>query len=122
MSARPPLLPETRGQKTTRHEEERTSRNWASARTILDALILAGIIWIVTSQLDSQRQAASDRLTARVQTATIIAQIASIQYNITDVPALRDTIAHNTERLNDLTRRMDTNDAETMRRSRGHSQ
>lgn len=122
MSAMPPLLPETRGQETTRHEEERTSRNWASARTILDALILAGILWIVSSQLDSQRQAASDRLTARVQTATIIAQIASIQYNITDVPALRDTVAHNTERLNDLTRRMDANDAETLRLGRGHSQ
>ena len=71
-----------------------SERNWQSVRTILDALILAGIIWIVSSQLDSRKQAAQDRQDSRVQAATIIAQVANIQFNIADVPALRDKVMH----------------------------
>ena len=75
-------------------EEGQANRNWQSARTLLDALILAGIIWIVSSQLDSRDQQAKDRQESRVQAAMIMGQIATIQYGIADVPRLRDEVAH----------------------------
>lgn len=83
---------ETRSEEVLRHGEERTGRHWASARTIIDALILAGILAIITSQFVSHDQIAQNANESHVQFATIIAQIASMQTNIADVPALRDRV------------------------------
>lgn len=102
---------ETRSEEHARHGEERSSRNWASARTIIDALILAGIIAIISSQFVSHDQIADNANKTSVQFATIIAQIASMQNNIADVPALRDRVVRVEAIQLELLRRQAADDA-----------
>ena len=83
---------ETHSEASARHYEEHRGRTWASARTIIDALILAGIMGIISSQFISHDQIAQNANNSNVQFATIITQIANMQMNIADVPTLRDRV------------------------------
>lgn len=96
---------ETNYEQRGRHDAEQSGRNWQSVRTLLDGLILAGVIGIVWSQINSHEQINAVQQESRVQAATIIGQIANIQYNTADVPALRDRITHIETVQGDLLRR-----------------
>lgn len=102
----------------TRRSIDLNNRSWQSARTILDALILAGIIAMITAQFVSHDQIAKNATDTSVQFATIIAQVASLQSNMADVPALRDRVTALETKQADLTRRQNTDEAVRDRQNR----
>lgn len=85
------------------------------ARTIVSSLILAGVIGLVTLVVSMQSQQAKDREDVRVQSATIIAQIANIQYNTSDVPAMRANQVRMDAVQVEILRRLNADDEAFMR-------
>ncbi|MEO7067446.1 MAG: hypothetical protein ABI114_11095 [Rhodanobacter sp.] len=75
-------------------------RDSQSVRTVLQGLILLGIVTIVGVVSDG-----------RVQNAKIIEQITAIQRDISSVPALRDDVITIKAKQAELTRRQDADDA-----------
>ena len=103
--------PERRVADVDRHEAERVARNWQSVRTVLDALILAGIIGILGALFSSHDQIAKNATDTQVQFATIITQIANMQVSVAGVPELRDRVVQVKTIQDEILRRLDADEA-----------
>ena len=78
---------------------EPSQRNWQSVRTILDGLILAGVIWLATSIQDQSRAI------VRMQV-----QIETVQATLIDVSSLSTRVTKLETKQSELTRRQDADD------------
>jgi len=81
--------------------EQNSTRNWQSVRTVLEGLILLGIVWLASSIQDQ----AKATIALQTQMTNVAADIASLRGQLADVPALSRQLT-----------RVETTQAELMRR------
>lgn len=81
------------------------TKNGQSIRTVLQGLILAGIVGLVTMVIHQGRESAQADTDRRVQIATLQAQVASLQTMLAGLPDLSQRMT-----------RLEVNQTELMRR------
>lgn len=83
-------------------EPAQSPRNWQSVRTILEGLILAGVLWLA----NSTQQQATATVELRTQLQGMSDEIRSLRAQLADVPAISRDMARLQVQLGEHERRI----------------
>lgn len=79
-------------------QQEHSQRNWQSIRTIIELLILAGVLWLANSANEQGKQLAG----VTVQIATLSGQMANVPSLTLEVAKDRVRIDEHERRINEI--------------------
>ncbi len=82
----------------TEQQQEHSQRNWQSIRTIIELLILAGVLWLANSANEQGKQLAG----VTVQIATLSGQMANVPSLTLEVAKDRVRIDEHERRINEI--------------------
>ena len=99
------FLPERRMETPRRRQHDHDKDRGAMVRTIIQGLILAGVVGLVGMVIEQGRQQAISDSVSRIQIATLQSQVADVQKALAGIPDLSQRVT-----------RLETNQTELMRR------